>query len=427
MRIHINKNFYLDFIRMVGLWLIILGFVFEFPVIGPITSRRLSIIIAMTILGISKKTFVVVRKCRLKYVIGPILGLLLCMFISSLNNMGQVKVGSNEYFKPWYIIYCICYIVIMSVFVIVAFKDFYEFCTVYLSIMLFQSFVVYIAAVSKDFRLFIYNHFYYGDDRFEQTILNGSRIIGINLQGALGSIILFSGTIILFYLITRKKISDIMFSLCFFVIFGATFFIGRTGLYLEILFLGYYIFLTSNSKKKIINLLVITILTVFVIQFLLVKVNSDVAEFFLRWAGELFFSDTRRRTFDALRNMSIPPLSHETILGTNIMRGISTSGIVISNDSGYIQLYSALGIVGSLIYYLSFMVLYLIPIIRCRDKKLRNFMFLLLCVMFVIEYKEPFIQKYIYSFVAYTIFLNESFETTIPNRERKQLFCLRLL
>ena len=125
--IRVKKRFFVDAIRKIGLWIIIFGFLFEFPLMGFFTSRRLSLFLAIIVLIMEKKTLIVIQACRLKYIVFCIIGLVVCMFISIINGIGETRIAANEYFEPRYILYCIGYIIVMSIFVMVVFRIFYEF------------------------------------------------------------------------------------------------------------------------------------------------------------------------------------------------------------------------------------------------------------------------------------------------------------
>ena len=100
--------------------------------------------------------------------------------------------------------------------------------------------------------------------------------------------------------------------------------------------------------------------------------------------------------------MEIPKLSLETIMGTGIRRGVLTSGVIVQNDIGYIQLYVALGLVVSILFYISISKIILSRIKSVHDKALRYILIILFMMSIILEFKEPFFLKYIAVFFIMT-------------------------
>ena len=105
--------------------------------------------------------------------------------------------------------------------------------------------------------------------------------------------------------------------------------------------------------------------------------------------------------------MPIPPLSLNTIVGTGEVFDAEKSVNASGHDSGYIQTYFSLGFVFAIVFYVSYF-LFLI-----RITKLKNLLILLflIFILFVVEFKEPFIFKYILPFYILTL-------TVLYNKER---------
>ena len=110
-------------------------------------------------------------------------------------------------------------------------------------------------------------------------------------------------------------------------------------------------------------------------------------------------------TINAIQNMSHPELTVETLFGTSVTRGVSYNGTVFNNDSGYWQKYFALGLIGALFYYMGYLTLFLGTIKRLNTTKHRSFFLFCVIMLFIMEYKEPFIGYGIYPMMIMTILI----------------------
>ena len=386
-------------------WFLIFGFLFEFPMFGPITSRRLCSLYAICILLIKSKA--TKRSFKLLKQRNMLCACFLMSFsfcICAINFIGVQRIETNQYFEVYYFFYEIIYILIWAVFCVIEFKDILYFSKIYISIMLLQSVVTYMAVFHEPFRLFIYENFYYGDDRFESTIQWGTRIMGINLYGSIGSIILFTGCALLMYLRLTRKLSMNKFAIGYMAILLASFFIGRTGFYLILAFLVLYFLLERDLIKKFVSFIVAGIGAIVVLQGILLQISPTIANIIFSWAMELFNSETRFNTFEAIALMDVPHFSSEMIFGTNVTLGRTPLGQRMGSDSGYARLYCALGIVGAICYYGAFLSTFLSARIK-GSKVIKIFLYALIIVAFVIEYKEPYFLKYNYAFFVLTVLL----------------------
>lgn len=404
----IGKMNITSIVKNVYNFVLLFFYVFEMPIVGIITTRRLAIFLMCVALMGHRHRYTLKLLWNNLYrtrFIFSVIGLLFCMIISMINNIGLIKNSSTVYFEPIYIIYLLLYVIIAAFYVITEFKTIEEFSKLYISIMIFQSIIVYISVVNYTFRMYIYNHFYFDDDRFATSVEWGTRIMGVNLYASTGSLILFTACILLVYLILQKKISNYLFTFLYIVIMGATLFVGRTGFYLEIVTLIAYIFLSKRLSKSIFNLILITILSVLVVRYVLSNINTTIAEMILNWAGELFNANTRYNTLSILRAMEIPKFSSEMIFGTNVTLGRTPGGAYMGSDSGYAKIYCAIGIIGLVIYYMSILGVYRSIPMKKQDIKNRIYLILLVFIAFLIEYKEPYFLRYIYAWAVLIIYL----------------------
>ncbi|MBQ2901200.1 MAG: hypothetical protein IJE49_05075 [Agathobacter sp.] len=402
-------------------WFILFGFIFELPIWGFITSRRLCTVYAICILFIkSKATKRVLQLFKKSNLLYAAILFAFCSSICAINNIGLERIETNIYYEVHYFLFQILYIVVWGIFCVVEFKDVMYFAKIFVSIMIFQSLIAYIALVNKPFRMFVYNNLYFSATDFSSMIEWGTRVVGIDLAGSLGSVILFTGCAVLLYVRLTERISVNQFIISYMIILVASFFIGRTGFYLSLAFLLLYFFLEKNFIKKMVSFVVIGILAIIVLQALLSQVSPDIAKLLVSWATELFNANTRFDTFDAIAEMEVPKFSQEMIFGTNVYRGRTPLGQIMDSDSGYAKLYCSIGVIGAICYYLSYVILFFSIKIK-RKKVIKWFFMALIAVAFVIEYKEPYFHKYIYAFSTMTLLLfNAAEESKYGNNKEKE-------
>lgn len=392
------------------------GFLFEIPIMGPLTTRRLSVIIALVVLYNKKETLKLIlstvsRKRKKKALI-----LFFSCFLLALLNMPIIgsKLDNNSYFEPWYIINIFLYVIVFSLYTVVIFKDSKAFAATYLSCFGIQTVAVYAAVMSTPVRLFLYEVFYSGDDRFERTIENGTRIMGIALSESAGSIVCSTGVVLLTFLAMRKHIGDILYFIIVAFLLSMTTFIGRTGVLVELVILAFYV--VYIQRKKAFKLLPLAVLAAFLIVYAFgtLMENSDTAmfDYLVEWMTSSFTKEGRSSTLEGI-NQELPSFSSQFILGTGVMRGKLPNGETIASDSGYIMLCSAIGIIGGFLFYLAHWNLYRSVNFNITEKQVKMFLYLCVLLSFIIECKEPFMQKYIFSYILITVSLFYQKETKL--------------
>lgn len=390
-------------LRMILNSIVLFFILFEFPLIGFITSRKLALIYCIwySLLRV-KAVEVIFKQGKKARLIVAIALLLCCALIAQWNSAGIYILSHNYYIEAYYYIYIILYCLIFPIFLSIAFKDFKEFTFSYVLIMIAQSFVVFVAAGDSSFRLFIYDNFSTSDGRFDSTVYWGTRIVGVYLDSSFGSITLCLACILLIYLRLNQQVSRILFALCFAILTAATFLIGRTGFYIELLLIIVYIILEKDFGSKILVGVCIVALGLVTLNLVLSSVNNDISTRLISWATELFNPETRTDTVDNLSSMSVPPFSSQLIIGTNVSRGVLPDGSVMSSDSGYAKTYTCIGVIGFMLYYTSLILLLTTWMPRFR-KSNYLLMVILIVIAIVIEIKEPYFMKYNYVIVLITI------------------------
>ena len=406
-------HFLISFIYYIFNVLVLFGFLFEIPISGSLTSRRASCLVAVIVLVLNRrKLYALMHNLIIKRLQKAICLLLICLFLVLISSsFVYFQDNNSSYLQPWYFVNLFLYVIVFSFFRVTRFKDAREFLLIYVTCFLIQTAVVYYAVINTAFRLLIFNLFYSGDDRFERYVENGTRIMGIALHSSTGSIICSTSIVLLTYCYLKKHIQSILYFTLSILFVSMTMFIGRTGLLVEILCFVYAV-ISGKNKNRAIKLFFASfavLISIYIVLNLISVTDSGGGNYLMEWICSAFTSKGRQDTMDIIVR-KLPPLSYEFIFGTSVMNGRTPDGIRFDTDSGYIMMYASLGIVGSLFYYLAHYNLYLITNIKKRAKVIYHFFWLIILISFVIEYKEPFMFKYIFSYIIMVVTLFENKE-----------------
>ena len=233
-----------------------------------------------------------------------------------------------------------------------------------------------------------------------------------SLTGSAFSVVQASGFFSGIYYLSRTSFNSILFKLFIWIgligILLSTVLIGRTGLLISIFFLVYYFIFISNTKQKIIFLLISFFLYQIDFESSFINLTENIegfkSEWFITWIEEAF-NFRKNSTLDELNTMYIPPITIETIIGMGRVESESGFGNASMNDSGYIQTYYSLGLIMSAIFYLSYFCL---SFFRWLNSKRDPLILIFLIIVFLIEYKEPFIFKYSLPFLLTTFLVYEN-------------------
>lgn len=314
----------------------------------------------------------------------------------------------SNYMSPRELLYTSFYVLVLPLFFCLAFESFENFSKSIILNMILQSVVVLTGLFLPPVKSFLML-WYSGNKSIISHLKDFWIGYGINVRGASGSTTLFMGHLLLVCLMMNKKLKYWQFFCSYMFILSAELLVGRTGLYLGVAMLFFYIFYDkrlSVFQKNIVRFTTSILIIAGAACIVLYFYNQRLFEHWWTRVLEIFTlfskSSTSKGFFTAFDNMSHPKLSWETLLGTNVIRGVSYRGTIFQNDSGYWQKYFALGIVGAILYYASYFVLLAGTIKRCR-KPIRTILWFALLMLFVIEYKEPFFSYQVYPFIIMTV------------------------
>ena len=403
--------------RYIYLTFILLGYMIEFPIYSGLTTRRLVIAIAIsTLLFRVEDCRKIISLMHFEKIKMSVFLLSLCGFITYLHHINSFTRSAYGHVEYWYYFFNVIYILIFAIYCAVEFKSLKEFAIIWTSIMVLESIVIFYAVIDTSFRLFVYDYFYWGDDRFEKTIEFGSRIMGVGLHAATGSLTMSTSIMLLTYMRIKKIIPDLLYFTFTVIIMSATAFIGRTGLMVEIFIASYYILFHGHSVNKQIGGLISFFIIVAGISYVARSSDTGYGDGLLDWMMELFYSDQREETLRGIYHNGFPPLSFDSIFGTGITTGYNYKGVTYYPDSGYIRLWISIGIVGFFSYYIAMYDMLSAPIIKNLPIDEKRYFLFCIFLSFFVEYKEPFMMKYIFPWFIMTIFLATIKEKNVINQ-----------
>lgn len=296
------------------------------------------------------------------------------------------------------------FVCILPLFAVNMFEDASHFCRCILYACVIQSIIVLMSFVFLPVRELLETIQIMDFSRYDW------RIIGLGIAGAGGSVYLLCGLIAAGYLIIKgEREVSVFLAIC--IIFIAIAAVGRTGFYAALLILFYLVLFNSKriKSKVLTNLKLLTIAGLVIIfgyffVFYLFDIDMQLFDYTYFRLGELFRDGLNSRTLNSINNINIavPGLSAETLIGTGITRGITSSGVIFMHDSGYVQRYAALGILVCILSYVSLYV-YVIKLLKRVPKMDKLYILYCLLILFVLEYKEPFIYMLAYPFTLIMI------------------------
>lgn len=312
------------------------------------------------------------------------------IYSNVLNNPNAVAYNSQN------ILIMILYIAVFPFMLATLFDGTLQFARCQWYITLFQSTLVLIGRIFLNIRLFVFYHFSFDDGRLLEGVTNGIRSVGIDLAGSTGSIVLFSGLMCGIYLFFHSNIKEKKRILIgYFCVLASLLFMGRLGLYYGVIGL---IIICLNCIlhrdpciRMIVGLMVLGIAAIML--YITMSPDSWGLQTWVRWITEFTHLFDEKSTIAVIRGQNIPPLTLETLFGTGAISGATLSGITLNHDAGYIRMYTAIGLIGCIMYYGTIYSYYLIMIKKVKGKTKRWIYIFFIIAVAVAEMKEPFLGK----------------------------------
>ncbi len=233
---------------------------------------------------------------------------------------------------------------------------------------------------------------------FGLTSTTGS---ALSIIQALGVI---SGLMYLFFF-ENNLLQKAVLSIGVLLILISTALVGRTGLLIGLGAILISIFKSSLRFRSalLIFLLVLINLELVWVENIFSSLDNFSFEYFSGWLSDSF-NVNDNKTLAALNDMNVPELNLSTLLGTGKIIGLNGEN-ASGNDSGYIQTYYSLGLIGAIIFYLSILIYLLGILAKFKNQKDKIVALLLLILVYLIENKEPFMFKYTAVFYVHLLFL----------------------
>jgi len=393
----------LDILPFLYQFMMVFGFVSKMR-LGPFTSLRLTLLIALIVIIFKWNEVISLLKGLNLHKLRMSLFLLFgCLLITLFHSM-ESHSSLYEYFEPTEVIIIVIGILIVGLWAGVTFKSFERFAWVLVAVGVVQSISVFESAVNPGFKSFIEEHFLYEGfaDKVSTASLDDlARSPGIGIAWSSGSLVLAYCCFALVALKIESKISMLWFSMLFAIIAGATALVGRSGLLVEI---GLLIFfgLSTGKVKNILTLLLVAIVGLIVFNQVMSLLDNFVAESTQRWILAFMDSDKVSHTNEGVLKGGFPEFSSLFIFGTGVEYG-QYNGQAFYADSGYIKSYTSIGIVGMVCYYIGILYFIISTFPKHMPRMRKFFLWVAIAAIYIMEYKEPFIGMFVYTWVIFVM------------------------
>ena len=381
-------------------------YIYEFLIINTpaiFSSRKIVFIILIFITFIrGSKKGLYKLKVEFKNEFIKIIGL--CIYILGYLLILRIvypKVNGSNYIISR-ILYFIAYTIIGSQMIVKYIRDIRIFLKSIIFASIIQSTIVFLQFSFYGFREFLNNTFV---NEGNISYLREDRANGLGAEGATLSLLLFCGLFACGYFIIIKKRVTFKLMIIYLYILLSTMLVGRTGLLIGVInFIVILILISDKSIIKTIFSIIKMIIIFIIILFVFIKLTDNIIERdridkMFKWATSIFTKGINDKSFIALTSMAIPSLTLETLLGTGIYRGVSALGTISQHDSGYVQSYFAIGLINSIVFYIMYYSFLFNIINKIKNRTSYKYFIWFLIIIIIVEYKEPFIFRYIMSFM----------------------------
>jgi hypothetical protein len=195
---------------------------------------------------------------------------------------------------------------------------------------------------------------------------------------------------------------------------ASTVLVGRTGFALSLAYMG--AFLVAGARPRVRALLAATVTAGLIgiasagddLLAAIERQNPSAAATIEHTMSTLRAGLSDPSVVD-LMTQPIPPLSLDTTIGTG--RVVGEFGNASGHDSGYVQTYFALGLVGAVVFYGAWLALLSSHLAHLPAPGVLG---AFVAAMFLIEIKEPFIFKYAMPMVVLVLTLGEGRFADVP-------------
>ena len=391
-------------------FVMIFGFIANVNFMGPLTSRRIVIFVAVIEIIIRWGEARLLFRPDFKKMRIALVFLFGCYLITFFHSLGAIHSEFSRYFSPRSLVVMLIGVYALGVWCLLEFKTLERFLKVLVAVIILQSFFTYISAVYQPFRIYVAEHFMSDSylDRSQNVVYGyGGRAAGVGIAWSMGSLVLAYGCFALVILRRYSYLNTLWFAAFYAIIMGATALMGRTGLVAELALLLYYGVsegkgISISKVRNVLGLVIVAFLTVFILGKVFSRYEAGVAESTQEWM--MAFTDMER--VESISNNVVdegfPPFSLDFVFGTGLMLG-QYEQYFFTADSGYIRSYTSVGVVGMFLFYMGVLCLILSTIYKRVPKTSRRLMWVGILILYVVEYKEPFILMTVYVWQLFTI------------------------
>lgn len=209
---------------------------------------------------------------------------------------------------------------------------------------------------------------------------------GLGCITAPGAIKYATGLIAVSYLYVTKKRSYLLVVFAIFAILCSM--IARTGLLFD-LCCGLYIIKQSMKKGSFATLVIPLALIVY---FIYSQVSTGQYDAFLseryKRMQDLQQSGVNESFLQAYFSGSYPPLCADTFFGVGMVSGISGNGYLVQIDGGPLRIYSAIGLLFSVLAYWFLLKIMIKNIKLLNNGNDKNLMWLIIAIYIIADFKE---------------------------------------
>lgn len=324
------------------------------------------------------------------------------LIVTVINNMDGVPDGQGMIPRT---VFFIIFVPIMYFFSMEFFKNTTEFITALLWATLLQAVIVVMEHNIQGVALFLEAHFMLDA---HTSYLATNRAVGLGAGDSLLSIDIFLGCVACAYLFIERNKSMFYIIIYVFLTYVAflTGSIGTIYCILTLISLIYYNLIKLKNVKGliIVSILILGIIGVFVFMPSFVE-NILRSDIFIKIQSVFLEGLFNNSTSRVLRSQEVAQISINTLFGTGIYRGTTAGGITSMSDTGYLQMYFAVGLVVSIIFYYVLYKRMINSIKQVDDRGIKYILCILLFAIVIGEMKEPYIYHYGMLFTFFMICL----------------------
>ena len=410
-----NRNSPIEFIRLAILTVVTFFVVYNITIPGlprQLTSTRLGIIflLAWVVIRSGMRIQIVKTVCTRQYtqLIIALVGFTLVGMVAVIINGGGDGLRFSDNAIEFVVFWTLCAYAMTKLY-----GSLDEFFGVLLVITLAQSLFIFLGVLFPTFRLFINSTFnslsYWNTVRNAEEMYRIGYAYGIGCMTSIGALQMSLGALSVLYFLLRKREHKAMYLFLFVFMTIASTMVARSGLLFNGIVFVFYIIHNSTPKKFLKMLPYLLIMVLLLVWIISASPWSETIMSRMNRLIQLQTNGLYNSYFTVFDNPDthIPPLVDNLIIGTGFTSGSTNSGYRVNVDGGYLRMYSALGLVGAIILYVTIICKTFKCVKLFRGSSLFSIGVCSICLLLVGEAKEPHILGYMLSLLFVFYYLAE--------------------